>query len=179
MIDLLEKQALGSKIVRIDADEIRCNLPGYTGSNAFLFQGAVSVAVDKLFDLVIGKERNFLLDGTFTGSKYRSNVERSIKHRRSVLIIYVYQDPINAWKITKQREKKDKRNIPKDVFIEELFRAYENVRKIKQEFGSRVSLVVLKRDYKTGKRAIDVDVVDLAEIIKISYSKDELNQLLK
>src|SRR5208283_4371910 len=38
------------KILRIDPDDLRCRFPSYTGNNSYLFQGAVSILVDKVLD---------------------------------------------------------------------------------------------------------------------------------
>ena len=53
------------RTVRIDGDDLRTFFPGYTGSNAHLFQGAVSLVVEKMHDLVLHNKQNFVLDGTF------------------------------------------------------------------------------------------------------------------
>ncbi|MDO8430498.1 MAG: zeta toxin family protein, partial [Candidatus Taylorbacteria bacterium] len=42
LIDLLEMDK-NHKVIRIDADELRHQLPGYTGNNSYLFQTAVSL----------------------------------------------------------------------------------------------------------------------------------------
>ncbi|TSA58004.1 Zeta toxin, partial [bacterium] len=54
------------RVVRIDADEIRERLPGYTGENSYIFQGACSLFVNKLHDSVLHNKQNFILDGTFS-----------------------------------------------------------------------------------------------------------------
>lgn len=49
LIEIIEK---GNKrqVIRIDADEIRSVMPGYKGDNSYLFQGAVSLVVEKIHD---------------------------------------------------------------------------------------------------------------------------------
>ena len=54
LIDLFEVPT-----VRIDADDIRNLLPGYTGGNSSLFQGAASIGVEKILDFCIEKSRSF------------------------------------------------------------------------------------------------------------------------
>ena len=56
-LELLAK--FGSPILRIDADELRAQCPGYTGSNSSLFQAAVSVLVDKVHDLALEQKQRF------------------------------------------------------------------------------------------------------------------------
>lgn len=48
-IELLHlKGADGARILRIDPDELRAELPGYSGSNAWLFQRAVTPLVERI-----------------------------------------------------------------------------------------------------------------------------------
>lgn len=54
----------GGEILRIDPDELRSELPGYTGDNSWLFQGGVSILVEKVLDLALKQRQTFLLDGT-------------------------------------------------------------------------------------------------------------------
>ncbi|MEN1565607.1 zeta toxin family protein, partial [Pseudomonas aeruginosa] len=43
----------GSKVLRIDPDELRSEFEGYTGGNSWLFQPAVSILVEKIHDLAL------------------------------------------------------------------------------------------------------------------------------
>ena len=53
-LELLKKFG-ESAVMRIDPDELRTYFSSYTGGNAWLFQRAVSVLVDKIHDMA--KER--------------------------------------------------------------------------------------------------------------------------
>lgn len=79
---LVEKLHYNYKIlmVRIDADEIRQICPGYEGYNAHLFQEAATLGVNKLFDHVLRKRMNALLDTTFCDfERAKDNIQRSLK----------------------------------------------------------------------------------------------------
>ncbi len=118
LIDSLERNQK-HKVIRIDGDELRQYLPGYSGSNSYLFQGAISIMVDKIHDMAIDNKQTFLLDGTL--SKYEKaadNIRRSLNKDRQVRIFFVYQKPDVAWNFTAARETAEGRNIPKDAFIE-------------------------------------------------------------
>src|SRR6202008_3379175 len=122
-------------------DEVRSLLPGYTGDNSYVFQGAVSLIVEKMQDLVLAQKQSFVLDGTF--SKYEKaveNIRRSLSKGRAVFIFYVYQNPQAAWRFTEKREKAEGRNIPKESFIEHFLGAKDTVERIKKTFGEKVSL---------------------------------------
>lgn len=80
-IELLAKLASdGAEVLRIDPDELRSEFAGYSGDNSWLFQGAVSILVEKIHDMALDQKQSFLLDGTL--SKYeiaKRNIERSLK----------------------------------------------------------------------------------------------------
>src|SRR3989338_6865478 len=68
------------RVVRIDGDEVRPLIPGYTGNNSHLFQGAISLVVEKMHDLVLHNKQNFVLDSTFSNyAKATDNVRRSLE----------------------------------------------------------------------------------------------------
>lgn len=180
-IKLLEEPSGSAheKVVRIDADMIREDIPEYTGDNSYLFQYATSIAVDKIHDHVLKTDKNFTLDTTFTGNKYRENVQRSLKRDRRVIIIYVYQDPLEAWNVAKRREKVEGRYIPKQAFIEQFFQAKKNVNEVKEDFGDDVTVNLLKRNIKSDKLELQLNIKNIDNYIDFSYTenqlKDELN----
>lgn len=137
------------RVIRIDGDEIRPLIPGYTGNNSHLFQGAISLVVEKIHDYVLNHKQSFVLDGTF--SKYEKaddNIKRSLKHNRPVFIFYIYQKPEIAWKFTQTREKVEGRNIPKSAFIEQFLGAMKTVNKISSETNNDVSIFLVKKDFE-------------------------------
>lgn len=147
-ISIIQEKYPNEKIVRIDADDIRDMLPGYRGNNSHLFQSACNLAVEKLFDHVLKHNQNCVLDGTLSSLEVaKRNIDRSIKRKRSVGIVYIYLDPIIAWDFTKKREKVEGRAISKEVFIHDFFKARENVDKLKEMYGNMLELiVVIKKD---------------------------------
>ena len=167
------------QIVRIDGDEIRDMLPGYNGSNSGLFQGAISKGVDKLIDHCFHKKLNMLVDGTFSSSNSITNIERAIKHGRTPHIIYVYQDPLRAWELTKARETKDGRAIPLDAFIDSFFKARENINEAKNRWGSKIRLHYAERDFSTNliKYRINIDNID--KYFEIKYNKTSLAEAIE
>jgi len=172
-------ERFNSKIVRIDADEIREIIPQYNGANSDVVQGAASIAVDILYSYVLRSKYDLLLDGTFAKFEivYR-NIERSINKNREVVIHYIYQDPIVAWRFTKKREKLEGRKVPKKVFIESFFNAKNNVVKIKSIFKNRVKVYLVIKDYSNNIKESYLDV-HIDSYLKTKYSKKRLNEILK
>lgn len=99
--------------MRIDADEIRAFCPGYSGTNAHVFQDAANKGVNILYDHALENSINCILDGTFAYADVVQNIERSLKRARRVEIWFVYQDPKTAWAFTKAREVVESRRVAK------------------------------------------------------------------
>src|SRR3989338_729992 len=113
-------------VLRIDSDDFRTHVPGYTGENSHVFQGAVSIIAEKVHDHALSNRQTFIFDGTL--SKYDkavANIKRSLDKKRRVFIFYVYQHPSVAWRFTEAREKIEGRKIPKSAFIEQFIGARE------------------------------------------------------
>ncbi|MEK7068467.1 MAG: zeta toxin family protein, partial [Patescibacteria group bacterium] len=65
------------KPVRIDADEIRAQCPGYNGGNSSLFQKCADKGVNILYDFCLKNNFNIILDATFAYGDAMQNIERS------------------------------------------------------------------------------------------------------
>jgi predicted ABC-type ATPase len=153
-------------ILRIDPDELRSEFPGYAGGNAWLFQGGVSILVEKIIDLALRQRQSFILDGTFASLDLaRSNVQRSLGRSRFVQVLYVYQNPVLAWEFVKAREAAEGRRIRAEHFVEQYFAARDVVNTIKLEYGGEVHVDLLlkhidntSRLYKAGVDKIDYHI---------------------
>ncbi len=182
LIKLLEDKN-ERRVIRIDGDEIRRFFPGYAGNNSHLFQGAISLIVEKMHDYVLHQKQSFVFDGTFSKyDKAAQNINRSLAKRRPVFIFYIYQKPEVAWKFTQARENVEGRNIPKIAFIKEFLGARDVIDKVSNDFGDRVVIFFVKKDFekntvenivkiKSGNERID-------DYIKEYYTEDTLNKIL-
>lgn len=182
IIGILEKNS-ERRIVRIDGDEIRPLLPGYTGTNSYLFQGAISQVVEKMQDLLLHNQQSFIFDGTFTKyEKAIDNIQRSLKHNRIVFIFYVYQQPEVAWKFTQVREQKEGRNIPKAAFVEEFLSARATVQRIADTFEDKIMVFVVKKNFITNAvesvNNLTIEKRTIDHYISETYTKDDLEKIL-
>ena len=181
LISLLEEEG-GRRVIRIDGDEVRSLIPGYTGKNSHLFQGAISLIVEKVHDLALHQNQNFVLDGTFSRyEKAVDNINRSIKKNRPAFVFYVYQRPELAWKFTQARETVDGRRVPKPAFIEQFLGARATVEHLSQEFNNRLSIFLVKKDFE--KNAVEQIVritpsAPVDEYIPERYTQEDLEKLL-
>jgi len=179
-IKQLQDKEPSRKIVRIDADEIRDVLPGYNHKNAWELQPAASLGVEKILDYVFHNNQDFLLDGTFSNYNIaKRNIQRCLKHKRKIWLIYLYQDPIVAWRFTKIREVGEGRNIPKCAFVDEFFKSKDCVNKIKAEFGHEIELWLIKKDFNQGIQDTEFNIENIDSYLKVKYTIEELLTTLK
>lgn len=172
-------KVLGEKILRIDPDEFRQLLPGYDGTNSWLFQGAVSVLAGKVLDLALEQRQSYLLDGTLSNlEKATQNIERALNKDRSVLIVYVYQEPLQAWQFVKAREESEGRRIPADKFVDQLLGARDVVNALKIKFGNLVQVDVIYKDIDGKNRRYEANVSDLTRAVPINYTREEILRLV-
>lgn len=177
-IELIEK--LGTPVVRIDPDELRAECPGYTGSNAYLFQPAVSILVEKIHDEALEHSQSFVLDGTLSNyDRARRNIERSLGRRRTVQVLYVYQEPMLAWDFVVAREAAEGRRIKPEHFIDQYFAAREVVNRLKREYGNRIAVDLLLKNNDNSNRLYRAGVDQIDHHIPEKYSRSDVEELLK
>ncbi|MBI4093204.1 MAG: zeta toxin family protein [Candidatus Kerfeldbacteria bacterium] len=167
-----------TKAVRIDADEVRDLLPGYNGTNSHIFQSAASMAVNNLFHHCLKRRKNLILDGTFAYQNALGNVDESLRENRKVEIYFIYQDPVEAWRLTKAREAVEHRKVTQTVFISSFFDAITNVNAAKKKFGSKVELNLLTKDYETGFEQSEFNIDKLDGHLPMRYTRVDLEQRL-
>jgi adenylylsulfate kinase-like enzyme len=178
VLELKDKGLIENKPVIIDPDEIRKIFPGYTGDNAYIFQAASAIGVEKLYDHVLAKKQSAIIDGTFSSEKSIQNIARSVHDNRPVEIFYIYQDPKVAWEFTKKREALEKRNIPKISFIEAFFASKDNVNKAKKIFGDKIKLNLVKKDFVKGLEEFKLNIDNVDHYLNIVYTRDDLEKLI-
>ncbi|MDP3402840.1 MAG: zeta toxin family protein [bacterium] len=178
--NLIKRLVHGHAVLRIDADELRSRFETYDGSNSHLFQAATSILADAVHDCALESRQNFVFDGTLSKiDKARKNIERSLKRNRLVQIIYVYQDPFQAWRFVKAREARDGRHIPREAFIEQYFLARENVNILKGEFGNRIKVDLIVKNIDGTNFAYHGNIDRVDRYIPELYSKEDLIQRLE
>lgn len=167
-------------VLRIDSDELRKEFSDYTGKNSYLFQGATSIISEKMQDFALKQSQSYVFDGTLSNLyKTRENIKRNLRRSRTVQILYVYQDPLQAWKHVLSRELKDGRMVPIESFIKQYFSAHENVNRIKKEFGNeiQVDLIVKNIDGSDFRYKENIDIID--NYVAERYSENILRAALK
>jgi predicted ABC-type ATPase len=177
-IELIAK--LGTPVIRIDPDELRNECPGYAGPNAYLFQPAVSILVEKIHDRALEQSQSFLLDGTLSNyERARRNIERSLGRQRTVQILYVYQEPKLAWDFVQAREAAEGRRIPTEQFIEQYFAARDVVNRLKAELGKAIAVDLLLKNNDNSNRLYQAGVDRIDTHIPERYSRADVERMLR
>lgn len=177
-LELLKKIGDAS-VIRIDPDELRDEFPQYTGNNAWLFQRAVSILVDRIHDMTLEQSQSFLLDGTLSHYDVaRRNIERSLKRDRTVQILYVYQEPHLAWEFVQAREAAEGRRIEPEYFIDQYFEARHVVNRLKKEFEKRISVDLLLKNNDNTQRLYRAGVDQIDYHIPEKYSRADIELML-
>lgn len=169
----------GDRVLRIDPDELRALLPGYEGHNAALFQRAISTLVNRILDTAFKQSQTFLLDGTLTSYPIAAaNIKRSLRHGRFVQILYVYQEPRQAWEFVQAREALDGRHVPPEQFIHQYFEARNVVNGLKAEFGRSINVdLLIKNIDGTDRKYVDnINLID--GHVPEKYDERKLREIL-
>lgn len=178
-VELL-KETDGNAVIRIDPDELRSLFPGYTGGNAWLFQKAVSILVDRIHDEALKQSQSFLLDGTLSHYDVaKQNIERSLKRKRRVQVLYVYQEPRLAWDFVRARETQEGRRIRPETFMDQYFAARDVVNRLKLEFGKNISVDLLLKNNDNSHRLYQAGIDQIDHHIPEKYSRADVEQMIK
>ena len=178
-LELLQKLGDGA-VIRIDPDELRSEFASYDGGNAWLFQKAVSVLVDRIHDVALDQKQSFLLDGTLSNfDRAEKNISRSLKKGRAVQILYVYQEPMLAWEFVQKREAAEGRRIRPEHFIEQYFGARQVVNRLKTEFGKQISIDLLLKNNDNSQRLYKAGIDQIDHHVPEKYGIPEVEQMLK
>lgn len=173
------KGADGAKVLRIDPDELRERLPGYTGENSWLFQRAVIPIVERIHDLALKQKQSFLLDGTLSSyGVAERNIGRSLEKGRMVQILYVYQDPQQAWQFVQAREAAEGRRIQPEDFLRQYFAARDVVNRLKAELGKRIQVDLLMKNNDGSHRFYRAGVDQVDNHIPEKYSICDVRHML-
>jgi UDP-N-acetylglucosamine kinase len=165
------------RILRIDTDDLREKFEDYNGSNSHLFHLPASILASKIHDKALKNKQSFIFDGTFSNLNYaRENINRSISRDRFVKILYVYQDPINAWIFVEMRELVEGRRIKKQDFVNKYFLSRFVVEKMKKEYGKSIQVDILVKNTDGSDKVYYRNVESIDIYIPETYTKDKLEK---
>lgn len=112
----LQGSPLGDFTV-IEHDQLVEHIDGYKAENYYDFRTAGSTLVTELFKYCLKNGYSFIFDGTLSHENGYRNIKKTLDHGFSVIVVYVHQDIVSAWKLTQDRELVKKRAIEQTGFI--------------------------------------------------------------
>ncbi|WP_100635966.1 zeta toxin family protein [Marinomonas sp. ef1] len=170
----------GQKLVHIENDELRKEFEDYNGQNSPLFQRAATLLVEAIHDRALKQGVSFILDSTLSSfDKAKSNIERSLKRNRYVLIIFVYQSPEQAWKFVKAREGTEGRRVPEEVFVKQFLDSQIVVSELKKYFGDRVNLTFIEKNIDGKNDRPHFNVTNIDALFRKKYNEKMLEDLIQ
>ncbi|MGU3234684.1 zeta toxin family protein [Vibrio cholerae] len=166
-------------LVHIENDELRKEFEDYQGFNSPLFQRSATLLVEAIHDRALKRGVSFILDSTLSSfDKAKDNIERSLKKNRFVLIIFVYQEPEQAWRLVKAREKVEGRRVPEAVFVEQFMESQRVVSALKQHFGDKVEITFIEKNIDGDNERPHFNVSDIDALLRKKYNRESLENIV-
>ena len=110
----------------------------------------------------------------------RQNIERSLRRKRAVFIIFVYQSPQAAWKFVQRREAVEGRRIRAEDFAEKFCASQAVANQMKAEFGSRIRLMLIIKDLDNVRgRYFQKSIERIDDHIPERYNTQEILTLIE
>jgi predicted ABC-type ATPase len=172
------KQEYDVEVVHIENDELRKEFEDYHGLNSPLFQKPATLLVEAIHDRALKKKVSFLLDSTLSSfEKAKSNIERSLKKDRYVLIIFVYQDPEQAWCLVKAREIVEGRRVPPEVFVNQFLESQRVVSELKKLFTNQIDIIFMEKNLDGTREKPYFNVSDIDALLGKKYNRASLEAI--
>ena len=172
------KREHGVEVVHIENDELRKKFAEYQGLNSALFQRPATLLVEAIHDSALQKKVSFLLDSTLSSfEKAKSNIERSLKKDRYVLIIFVYQDPEQAWRLVQAREIVEGRRVPPEVFVKQFLESQRVVGDLKKIFTNQIDIIFMEKNLDGTREKPYFNVTDIDALLGKKYNRASLEDI--
>ena len=178
MIKTFRKE-YGVDLVHIENDELRKEFEDYDGINSPLFQKAATLLVEAIHDRALKRDVSFILDSTLSNfEKAKDNIQRSLKRNRYVLIIFVYQEPEQAWCLVKAREIVEGRRVPEDVFVKQFMESQRVVSELKKFFKEHIDIMFIEKNMDGNNERPHFNVSDIDALLRKKYNRESLEVIV-
>lgn len=173
------KSDYGVNLVHIENDELRKEFEDYNGINSPLFQKPATLLVEAIHDRALKRDVSFILDSTLASfDKAKDNIERSLKRGRYVLIIFVYQEPEQAWCLVKAREVVEGRRVPEEVFVNQFIESQSVVSRLKRMFGDQIDIIFIEKNIDGNNERPHFNVTDIDALLRKKYNRETLEAIV-
>ncbi|WP_256200729.1 zeta toxin family protein [Vibrio mediterranei] len=169
----------GVELVHIENDELRKEFEDYNGINSPLFQRPATLLVEAIHDRALKKDVSFILDSTLSSlDKAKDNIQRSLKRGRYVLIIFVYQEPEQAWCLVKAREIVEGRRVPEEVFVNQFMESQRVVSELKKLFKDQIDIIFIEKNIDGKNERPHFNVSDIDALLRKKYNRESLEAIV-
>lgn len=178
MIKTFKKES-GVDLVHIENDELRKEFEDYDGINSPLFQRPATLLVEAIHDRALKRDVSFILDSTLSSlEKAKDNIQRSLKRNRYVLIIFVYQEPEQAWCLVKAREIVEGRRVPEEVFVNQFMESQRVVSELKKLFQDQIDIIFIEKNIDGRNERPHFNVSDIDALLRKKYNRESLEAIV-
>ncbi|MBF4405606.1 zeta toxin family protein, partial [Vibrio anguillarum] len=151
----------------------------YDGINSPLFQRPATLLVEAIHDRALKRDVSFILDSTLSSlEKAKDNIQRSLKRNRYVLIIFVYQEPEQAWCLVKAREIVEGRRVPEEVFVNQFMESQRVVSELKKLFQDQVDIIFIEKNIDGRNERPHFNVSDIDALLRKKYNRESLEAIV-
>lgn len=173
------RDSYGVEFVHIENDELRKEFEDYDGLNSPLFQTPSTLLVEAIHDRALKLGVSFVLDSTLSSFvKAKSNIERSLKRDRAVVVIFVYQEPAQAWRLVQAREMVEGRRVPREVFVEQFIDSQRVVSKLKKIFKNQINIIFIEKNIDGQSDVPHLNVSDIDDLLSKKYNRESLEAIV-
>lgn len=173
------KSESGVDLVHIENDELRKEFEDYDGVNSPLFQRPATLLVEAIHDRALTRDVSFILDSTLSSlEKAKDNIQRSLKRNRYILIIFVYQEPEQAWCLVKAREIVEGRRVPEEVFVNQFMESQIVVSELKKLFEDQIDIIFIEKNIDGKNERPHFNVTDIDALLRKKYNREYLETIV-
>lgn len=166
-------------LVHIENDELRKEFEDYQGYNSPLFHRPATILVEAIHDRALKRRVSFILDSTLSNfDKAKDNIERSLKKGRFVMIVFVYQEPMQAWRLVKARESVEGRRVPSEVFINQFLESQRVVSELKKLFRDQIDITFIEKNVDGDNKRPHFNVDDIDALLRKKYNRESLERIV-
>ena len=93
------------------------------------------------------------------------------------MIIFVYQDPEQAWRFVKARESVEGRRVPPEAFVEQFINSQAVVSELKKEFRDQVDIIFMEKNLDGTKDKPYFNVADIDAMLDKKCTREPLEAI--
>lgn len=169
---------LPEPIIRIDMDEIASMIDSYKPEKADFFREGATNLQNEIFNRCKKGCYPFIMDGTLSSEKPLNCIRSAIRKGYKVSVVYILQDPVIAWRNSREREKIERRRIDLDGFIASYSKTINNLILLRDDDRIDISIIVKNKNSKTIERINVSSQEQFDKYVKIQYSNEQLRKVL-